>query len=169
MASLHRGIGTKVIHFYLAVTFLWFPAHPQGSNSAICKLPKFILTLLWWLMVCKCEIILHLFFLKLAPRVTSRVTDIVGAKLTSPWNFLTKFKCQYHVTDCPIKFIQSFCSIHIRDLPFKKKSVEAPFLKIRPFSQRVSMEEVITIFYIYWYLETFKTGSSEGLRKIVII
>ena len=29
------------------------------------------------------------------------------------------------------------------------------------------MGEVITIFDIYWYLETFKTGSSEGLRKIV--
>ena len=29
------------------------------------------------------------------------------------------------------------------------------------------MGEVITIFDIYWYLETFKTGSSVGLRKIV--
>ena len=29
------------------------------------------------------------------------------------------------------------------------------------------MGEVITIFDIYWYLETFKTGSSAGLRKIV--
>ena len=110
------------------MTFLWFPVYPQGSNSAICKLPKFILTLLWWLMVCKCEIIFTSLLFKISTQSYNQSHRYSLAKLTSPWKFPTKFKCQYHVTDCPIKFILSFWDIGILEIYLLKKISRSPFL-----------------------------------------